>query len=316
MENQDSFFLNCPLCGNQNHAVIDKLPVSLLRKLYKKQYSIDIKIEDLKDINLYQCANCHLKFYYPSIAGDEDFYDSLQKNNIDYYQSEKEEFIHALEYILPTDKVLEIGCGLGFFSNKIDCDSYVGLEFSSKAVEKAKQLGIKIYNQSIKEHSLINQSKYDVICLFQVLEHITDINIFLKDVLKCLKPGGRLIISVPNEDSFVGYFANNLLNMPPHHLSRWTEKTLSKIPEFFEVKLVTLKRELLADMHLQCYCECLLQNILRNYLGLEAKTLEPLFLRKPVNWLLKQLSKVLEKGLKTLHMRPFGHSVTLVYEKQ
>ena len=317
MENQHSSFLKCPLCETEDtHTAIDVVPVSILRKLYKKQYNIDIGMQTLTEIRLYQCTICHLKFYYPSIAGDENFYSSLQINNCGYYQTEKEEFKHALEYILPTDKVLEIGCGCGFFAKKIKCHSYVGLEFSPMAIEKGRELGIEIYNESIKDHSLRNESNYDIVCFFQVLEHIIDVNKFLKDSLKCLKPGGRLIISVPNEDSFVGEFSNNLLNMPPHHLTRWTEKSLSKIPEIFDLKLVSIKRELVADVHLHLYCESLLQNTLRHYLGLKPKSLEPLFLYKPVNWGVKRLSRVMEKGLKNVSMRSFGHSITIICEKQ
>lgn len=51
------------------------------------------------------------------------------------------------------------------------------------------------------------------------MEHISDVASFIKACILLTKPGGYIILSVPNNDAFVG--AQELpLNMPPHHVGR------------------------------------------------------------------------------------------------
>jgi 2-polyprenyl-3-methyl-5-hydroxy-6-metoxy-1,4-benzoquinol methylase len=78
----------------------------------------------------------------------------------------------------------------------------VGLEFSRKAKEIAFSNGIIIENESIQSHSVAHPAKYDVVCAFQVLEHVSEIRSFIESSIKALKPGGLLIYSIPSADSF------------------------------------------------------------------------------------------------------------------
>ena len=156
---------------------------------------------------------------------------------------------------------------------------------------------------------------YDVVCSFQVLEHIDDTRRFIYDSLRCLKPGGRLIQSVPNEGSFLGCQSNNILNMPPHHATRWTTNALSYVAKMFNLEMVAFELDSLADMHIRGYSMALIENSVNAILGRKPRTLDSLFASVFVKAPVRLVSLALEKGLSYSALRPAGHSITAIYRK-
>ena len=175
-------------------------------------------------------------------------------------------------YIKNGDIVLEVGCGKGAFSRKIETPNYTGLEFSRNAIEIASKANIKILNEFVEDHSNSNSEIYDTVCSFQVLEHVAKPNSFIESCLKCLKPGGLLIFSVPSDDSFIGSLTNNIMNIPPHHVTRWTDKTLKYVADYFGIRLIDIHHEKLADVHKRLYAHHLILKSLENSLRIEKKS--------------------------------------------
>jgi 2-polyprenyl-3-methyl-5-hydroxy-6-metoxy-1,4-benzoquinol methylase len=308
----------CPLSGSANLVLRETIEVKALIKLYSRWGGVDISSEflDLETINFYHCLDSDLKFFHPLVTGSESFYQELQKFNW-YYMDDKEEYDYACRYIKDNDIILEVGCGKGAFSRKIQTSSYTGLEFSKDAIEIASKASIKIINQSVEIHSNSHLESYDVVCSFQVLEHVSNPKSFIESCLKCLKKGGLLIISVPSDDSFIGSLKNNVLNMPPHHVTRWSDKALQYVADRFCLKLIDIHHEKLADIHRRLYARELviksLDNLWKNnqsYSLVDSST----------NYQVKsKISKVIaafiSAGLTDDIIKPIGHSVTVVYQK-
>jgi len=283
--------------------------------MYKKIFNISIGLDYiLNDILLTQCNFCDLKFFYPMITGDEDFYDSLQKNYW-YYLAHKSEYNFAKKFVRSNHDVLEIGCGYGAFAEMIECKSYTGLEFSPEAIKKANNKGISVYKQNIEDHAENHYSKYDIVCFFQVLEHVYNVRSFIESAIRCLKNNGILIISVPSDDSFIGQSINNLSNMPPHHVTRWTDKCLFNISELFNIKVLEVEHEILKDTDIYYYCKCILINSLCNIFKIKKKVRDWKFNFFPMKFIIKILSLFLAFGLKPEQLRPRGHSVNVAYHK-
>lgn len=289
------------------------LPFELLRRLYRKQLKIDLE-EDLAAIELRRCGACDLRFYVPALSGDERFYESLQKFDW-YYVPDKDEYSFAAQFISSKDHVLEIGGGRGAFAAKIGPRSYEGLELSEAAATQARERGVQVRKCSIEEHSQDHAESYDVVCSFQVLEHIANTRSFIESSLKCLKRGGRLIHSVPWEDGFTGRQSNNVLNMPPHHATRWTDKALRSVAELFDLQVVAFGHEVLSDLHVRAYSVTLIENCLNSVLGRSHRTLDAALASVVVKAPVRLLSLFLETGLKDTTLRPAGHSITVVYQK-
>ena len=307
----------CPLSGSDRVVLLEKIPTDSLIEMYQKKIgdSIHSEFADVREIGFYHCVESDLKFFYPMVTGSELFYEKLQQ--IDwYYLDEKKEYQYAAGYIRESDEVLEIGCGKGAFAEKIAAKSYIGLEFSRQAQALAAEKNIKVLTESIEQHAANHSEQYSVVCSFQVLEHVAEIHSFVEASVECLKPGGLLIYTVPSADSFVASIKNYVLNMPPHHLSWWSDKSLYHISELFGLKVVDAHHEKLADIHKQWYSYSILIKALENITKYKSNKL---LIDRSLPYRLMSIasvlgSKLLEKGLADKGL-PDGHSVTYVYQK-
>jgi 2-polyprenyl-3-methyl-5-hydroxy-6-metoxy-1,4-benzoquinol methylase len=308
--------IGCLLCKHNGTLIVDTLSVSLLRKVYKKTLQTDIGDNKAYCINLHVCQKCGLKFFHPTWTGDESLYESLQRFPW-YYQEEKQEYSIASQYILPTDKVLEIGAGKGVFSSKIRCHSYVGLEFSQLSVQMGTGKGVNLYKQSIEDHSIQHKEHYDAVCSFQVLEHVINVYEFIHASIRSLKSGGKLILSVPNDNAYIGSHGliNHVLNMPPHHVSRWTDDCLRYIAHLFDLRVINIHYEDMAEIDVIPYARCLIENGIREIICRKYRALDPLFQNFFMRVPIKVLSHFLKLSLRNPKFRPIGHSLTIVYQK-
>jgi 2-polyprenyl-3-methyl-5-hydroxy-6-metoxy-1,4-benzoquinol methylase len=266
--------ITCPLCNSSRTKIIESIDTLTLQRLYKRRAGVDVRrFFKTERIDEMECADCRLKFYWPQVTGDGEFYDSMQKLD-GYYLHEKDEFIRASASIKPTDDVLEIGCGEGIFGSMIKCNSFTGLEFSEDAIKKATRKGLKVLKQSIQEHAQHHHERYDVVCYFQVLEHIKDPGGFIRQSVLCLRRGGKLLIAVPSEDSFIAEVSNFYLNMPPHHASKWRDETLRKIAEFNDLSVEYIYHEPLNKAHTKFYLSVIAYNRLNKFFNRKQKAVE------------------------------------------
>ena len=233
--------IQCPLCSSSNTQVIETIPVAPLVDAWQKSFNIDVQNEfrGLQQFDFCQCADCCLRFFKPeSLAGSPALYERLE--DLDwYYMPRKWEHDVALKDLRGCERILEVGCGSGAFltlaKERLSLD-VEGLEQNPKAAQEAVQHGLRVRTMKVEEVVEVGGVKYDAICSFQVLEHVPSPATFLNACCALLRPGGRLLLGVPNADSFIR-LAFNPLDMPPHHMSRWPLKTLSLLPKFFPVNL-------------------------------------------------------------------------------
>lgn len=227
--------------------LIDTFRCSDVIKLYKEQFGTDVNDFFSEDtFSLYQCNQTGYRFYHPKgMDGDGAFYAGLQqKLGDEYYHNWKFENQLAYDNIKPTDRVLDIGCGTGNFliKAKEKAAEVCGLELNEKAVEICRQKGLGVYNELISEHAVKKEGYYDMVCMFQVLEHIYDVKAFLEDSLKTLKKGGTLVIGVPNSAPyFKSYDKYAALNLPPHHMGLWNKTVFKNIALLFNLKMKEVK---------------------------------------------------------------------------
>ncbi len=127
-------------------------------------------------------------------------------------------------------------------------ENLCGLELNSKAVEESKRQGLNVINETIQIFANEHSEKFDYVCAFQVLEHINDIRGFILSCLQVLKPGGKLIFAVPNNNPYLyKHDFYHPLNLPPHHAGLWDVATFSNLPNFFPIILKSLSVEPLTD---------------------------------------------------------------------
>lgn len=244
-----------PLTKSSNTTFERSIEVSQIVDAYKV-YEIDVSsyFNAISKVSVYKCNDTNYSFYYPfNLSGNSSFYEHFQKFDW-YYMPWKWEHEITKEYIKSGMKLLEVGCAHGHFIKKVnelyDLEYSVGLELNETTKDKDGKW--EIINQTIQDYSQQNKNKFDIVCSYQVLEHITEVHGFIKGKIDCLKSGGTLIISVPNNDSFIKD-GNGCLNMPPHHMGLWNEKSLIALTNIFPLKLIKVHFEELQDYHVSGY---------------------------------------------------------------
>lgn len=109
--------------------------------------------------------------------------------------------------IQPTDRVLDAGCGEGFYVMLLDelyGGEVVGLDFDPEILKLAKKWikekpNVKLIEGDVTKLPFKNES-FDKIILSEVLEHVPDDQKALTEMYRVLKPGGILGITVPNHN--------------------------------------------------------------------------------------------------------------------
>lgn len=150
----------------------------------------------------------------------------------------------AAYWVKPNSNVLEIGSGwcetIGYL-NTIGCSAY-GTELDTNAKIVAEK-----YNFNLKV-GLFNKEDYldeffDFILLNQVLEHLSDPHLMVKDLESKLKVGGKIIISIPNCNSFLSrLFRKKWINWHvPFHLNFFTKKSLKYLSKECNLEIETIK---------------------------------------------------------------------------
>ncbi len=196
-----------------------------------------------------KCSSCHLEYFDPHFYGDADFYAKISKHPW-YYEQNKWEYDVAAEVVsrLESKSLLEIGCGNGHFLEKIVSLGLnaAGIDINKDAVSACKVKGLNVDAVNVFE---ITKS-YDIVVLFQVLEHLENAkDLFLFLTTKLVRPGGHLVIAVPNPDSYLKEMGINLLDMPPHHNSCWGLRTFEYLHAQFGLQMVEYKKEPIRYVH-------------------------------------------------------------------
>lgn len=101
---------------------------------------------------------------------------------------------------LKPSTVLEIGCGQGSFGARLASRSdYLGVEpdETSYAVAKTRieSAGGVVLNET--SDALDSTQKYDLVCAFEVLEHLEDDAAAVREWSRFISPGGHLVLSMP-----------------------------------------------------------------------------------------------------------------------
>jgi hypothetical protein len=89
-----------------------------------------------------------------------------------------------------------------------------------------------------------------------------------------LKPGGKLIIGVPNcEPWFRRFDKYEILNMPPHHMGLWNEKVFRAIQDIFGIRLdrvlITDEARILVDAYLRAKCWLDIKTLIHHHSAVE-----------------------------------------------
>jgi SAM-dependent methyltransferase len=184
------------------------------------------------------CPGCGLHFAWPFVAGDSAFY------NLAYpysdYPKDRWEFDRTVEALASLPErdgpVLEIGSGFGHFLRKIAPslvrrEDVVAVEYNDVARSKLVDMGFTARGEDVRSPSFdALHGRLSAVFMFQVLEHMDDLDGVIRRLNDLMRPGASVFIAVPNPHQIAYCEAfGALMDMPPNHISRWTESAFSAL---------------------------------------------------------------------------------------
>lgn len=181
----------------------------------------------------------------------EGYYESSIKDNIVQRYWHKQRFTAVKNLIrqdIPCGKVLDAGCSDGTFSKIIyeaaNSPKMTGIDFSPKAIAYAKKRHPEIAFTTADCYSLPFKDKtFGAVFSLEVLEHLYNPSKALKELRRCLKDSGYMVILVPNENllfRFVWFWVTKLKGKiwKDAHVHQFNEKELVKICTSSGLKVV------------------------------------------------------------------------------
>lgn len=137
--------------------------------------------------------------------------------------------------------LLDIGCSSGLFLAEARDAGFTveGLELSPQTSAFAREhFGLKVTDGLLDDAGFADES-FDVVTLFDVIEHVPDPLDELARVRRILRPGGLLMLSTPNIDGLFPRASHALAKRldywphpePPHHLFQFSVRTMRAMLE-------------------------------------------------------------------------------------
>lgn len=145
-------------------------------------------------------------FYEGRWIEEKELLDTLKKS------SSVSRIAKTIKLLEAGDSVLDVGCHTGYFTVRI-AEKYkkvIGIDILPNNIEIAN----KFFNRPNIEYKVMDaldiatnfrEETFNCIVITEVLEHIADPDLLIKNCYKLLKPGGILIISTPNAYSFKSF---------------------------------------------------------------------------------------------------------------
>ncbi|MDD5531063.1 MAG: class I SAM-dependent methyltransferase [bacterium] len=106
-----------------------------------------------------------------------------------------------LNYLKNCQKVLDVGCSSGKMGSLIKqrFGSYVcGIDISAKNIEIAKKYLDKAFVVDVEKEFNLDEKEFDVVIFADILEHLYNPLDCIKKFMKYVKPGGYVVLSIPN----------------------------------------------------------------------------------------------------------------------
>ena len=158
-------------------------------------------------------------------------------------------------------RTLENGCGIGLYLEHLRSSSgeVIGLEFDLDRARQAKESSRHILGGS-GEHLPFPENSFDLILSNEVIEHVQDDRQAVREMVRVLKKGGRLVLFCPNRwypfethgiywrgkyrfgnKLFVNYLPTGIRNQLAPHVRAYSRRALEAIFEDLPVEYITRK---------------------------------------------------------------------------
>ena len=234
--------VNCGLCGSEGNHLVRRV----------------------RGFRIVQCSRCGCVYTNPRVVWEYtqssiQLSEKLSVHQQEYWPKRKlsaESFWARAASYRQTGYYLEIGCGFGFLLNEARARGWkaVGMEVAQDEAEWGRQ-NFNLDIVSSLQHEHLKPGQFDVITLWDVIEHIPDVHGLLQDCCRLLRPGGLLFLKTPNGDGLIlqsKWWSRTYLSLywqlvypanPLEHIYHFTPPILSKTLQEHNFTIRTIEAE-------------------------------------------------------------------------
>lgn len=202
---------------------------------------------EIAGYHIRRCRDCALTQVHPlpppevlaALYGEGYFEDARDGIGYQNYADQEVEYLATFEEdvrrisdFAPRGRLLEVGCGYGYFLRRAKAAGYevYGVDASSRAVRQCESyLPGRVWAGSVSSVKPLGGQRFDVIFASHLIEHITAPRPFVADLVARLTPGGILALVTPDITSLLSRISG----------SRWVSFKLPEHVAYYEPRTIT-----------------------------------------------------------------------------
>jgi SAM-dependent methyltransferase len=246
----------CCICGSTHFSEVYPNRYESLHSIAEYQSMMSSSSHAPLIDALARCTKCGHMQTNPRLEMEnvlKGYIDAVDPNHIRQDLYREKTFIRTMAHLSTlselrkskTVAVLDIGCASGAFLNSVNREfgwQGIGLEPSKWMCDYGRNTYGLDLRSTFFSADLFTYNSFDLVTLWDVIEHISEPNIIFSDIAKILKTHGLLVINIPNSNSIVARFLGKhwpfLLAV---HIHYFTPKSLAQILDKHGFELIESK---------------------------------------------------------------------------
>lgn len=218
--------MSCIVCKKTNYS-----------ELYRKENSIIVKCE---------CSFVYIPkpndVAYETLK-DEEVAREIRRGNNWLKEQHYVRRIKLIRKYKARGRLFDLGVGWGHFLSSAVKAGYdgSGIEIGEELYKYAKNdLGLNVSQENIFD--LHPKKEYDIITMWDVLEHIKDADIVIQKCSQMLNDDGYIFIQVPQIDSLIAkIFKKKWHHITPNHINYFSKRTITRLLDTYGIEVISIK---------------------------------------------------------------------------
>jgi 2-polyprenyl-3-methyl-5-hydroxy-6-metoxy-1,4-benzoquinol methylase len=247
--------LVCPACDSFSFEELETIDVVGQHRFYAPGDEVvqrrlnEAAADTSLTYQMLRCNKCALEFGSPLKAPTSGWY-AVAYRVLNLYPSDRWEFGEVINRLRPHQRLFEIGCGSGMFLDQCRASGIEaqGIDCIEEAVRECAARGLQASLERLGGGSPPpDVGHFDHISAFHLLEHLDNPRSLFERASSLAARDCHLWLSVPSDQRPSRRFGEtDILDQPPHHMSRWSPDAFSAIGALTGWKLAEIVYEPMA----------------------------------------------------------------------